>query len=268
MLTKYEEEEICKKLRLNIIKMGNNFGGVCHYGGSLSTVEIIYVLYKYVMNIDITNPNDPKRDRFILSKGHGSLGLYTVLNHIGVLSDEEMMTYKLNGTKICLHPHKNPEKFIEISSGSLGQGLSFGVGTAVALKKKNISSKVFVLLGDGECNEGSIWEACFTASQQKLNNLVIIIDSNGLIQDCNVQDVMNVNIKEMFDVIGFETYEIDGHDVNSLYDKLSQEQNKPLCIIAKTVKGKGISFMENQTSWHSKKLTKAEFDLAMKELGE
>ena len=258
-------------IRSDLIKMTYNTGTTgAHIGGSLSIVEIMSVLYLAIMNYNPTKPNNESRDRFILSKGHGAMAQYAAMKQAGLISDEELQTFKQNNTFLYAHPSMNIEKGIEFSSGSLGQGLSLAVGTALALKmKKNYTSRVYVLLGDGECNEGSVWEAAMSAAHYKLDNLTVIIDKNKLQYDGETKYVLGLApFEEKWKSFGFETVTIDGHNVESLINAFAKEhKNKPMCIIANTIKGKGVSFMENEAKWHNGSLTKELFEQALAEQG-
>jgi transketolase len=225
-------------------------------------------LYGSVMNYDTKNPFWENRDRFILSKGHGSLGYYTALAECGFFTIDELYTFEENGGFLPGQPVMNIEKGIECSSGSLGLGLSFGVGFALSAKKRNFNFKTYVLLGDGECNEGTVWEAAMSASHFNLNNLIAIIDDNKMQSDGNSTDVLNMrSFAEKWSSFGWEAVELDGHDVRALHESLTQYKGeKPLVIIANTVKGKGISFMEANIDWHHGQLTKSLYERAMNEL--
>lgn len=267
---KNELKRKCLKSRELMYNITYNCGvSGAHIGGGLSLVEIMTVLYNNILNIDKMDPFDDFRDRLILSKGHGALAMYISQYISGYIKYDELMTYKKNGSFYSVHPQKNQEKFIEFSSGSLGQGISLGVGVALALKlKNNLTSKVFVILGDGECNEGQVWEAAESSSHFKLNNLVVIIDKNDIQNDNKTEIIMsNSPFKEKWESFGFDTIEIDGHNVEDVYNALIKEsQNKPICIIANTVKGKGLSVAENNPEWHNHSLSKEQFDIAIKEL--
>lgn len=266
-----ECREAAKIMRKNSLKMSLAAGKRgAHLGGGLSMIEIMSVLYLGVLKYDCKNPLSEDRDRFILSKGHGVLALYAALERIGMISEEELMEFKSDETFLTGHPTINLERGIEFSSGSLGQGLSLGVGTCLALRQKgNENSKCFVLLGDGECNEGSVWEAAMCASHYGLKNLVAIIDKNELQYDGETSDIMNMqNMKQKWEAFGWETIEVDGHNVEELYHALTHRSEKPLAVIAHTVKGKGVSFMENNPLWHHSRLTQVQYDVAMKELEE
>lgn len=241
-----------------------------HYGGGLSMIEILDVLYLAIMKINIKNPHDDLRDRFILSKGHGVLAYYAALKQVGFVTEFDLDTFKTNNTFLYAHPSMNISKGIEFSSGSLGQGLSLGVGSCLALQRKgNNTSKVYVLLGDGECDEGSVWEAAASASHYNTKQLVAIIDKNMLQYDGKTKDVLSMEkLEDKWKSFGWETVVVDGHDITQIYDALRKEYNKPLAIVANTVKGKGISFMENNPKWHHSILSSKQYEDAMKELEE
>lgn len=263
-------KKIASQMRIDALYMTKNTGNTgAHIGGALSMIEIMAVLYNAVMKYDISNPYWEGRDRFILSKGHGVMAQYVAMKSVGIISDEELKTFKHNDTRLYAHPSMNMDIGIEFSSGSLGQGLSLGVGTALALKKKgNRDSKVFVLIGDGECNEGQIWEAAMTASHFKLDNLVAIVDKNNLQYDGNTKIILDMDdLADKWRAFGFETVTVNGHSVEELIAAFSKRPDKPYAIIAETVKGKGVSFMENDPSWHNNRLTDEQFIQALKEQG-
>jgi transketolase len=251
-----------------------------HAGGALSMVEILSVLYLEVLRYDVKNPLWEQRDRFILSKGHGAPSLYATLCLAGFLEEKELLTFKANVTRLYGHPSMDPSLGIEFSSGSLGQGLSLGVGTSLALRSRgNDISRVFVLLSDGECNEGSVWEAAMSASHFGLSNLVAIIDRNGMQYDGFTAPVMNTgDLAAKWRSFGWIVREIDGHDVTAVHEALTastastaatagaEPVGAPLAIIAHTIRGKGVSFMENARVWHHSRLTQALYDQAMAEL--
>lgn len=241
-----------------------------HLGGSLSLVEIMAALYDGVMNFDAKNPTAKNRDRLILSKGHGVMAQYAALKQTGLLTANDLLTYKADETKAPAHPSLNLQAGIEFSSGSLGQGLSLGVGTALALKRKNnTASRVFVILGDGECDEGSIWEAAMTAAHYRLDNLVAIIDRNHLQYDGNTETVLPLeDFSAKWRSFGWNVAECDGHSVKEITAALSGKQDKPFALIANTVKGKGVSFMENMPQWHNGVLTQKLFEQAMAEVAQ
>lgn len=258
------------EMRRDVIKMTYLAGNQgAHLGGSLSAIEILAVLYTAVMKIDSQQPLMNERDRFILSKGHGALALYAALRQKGYLTEEELWTYKTNNSIISAHPSLLPQKGMEFASGSLGQGLSLGVGTCLAMKYKgNLSSKVYVMLGDGECDEGSVWEAASSASHYKLSNLVCIVDKNGLQYDGLTTDILSMdNLSDKWAGFGWDVRDIDGHDIESVYEALTGKHEKPLAIIANTIKGKGVSFAENNYKWHNARLTKEQYEQAMAEQG-
>ena len=257
-----------KEMRKDVIKMTYNVGTTgAHIGGSLSMIEIIATLFICVMRYDIQNTRWEERDRFILSKGHGVMAQYTAMKQIGKITDEDLTTFKKNETVLHAHPSMNMELGIEFSSGSLGQGLSLGVGTALALKiKSNNISRVFVLIGDGECDEGSIWEAAASAAHYELNNIVAIIDKNGLQYDGNTENVLNMNnLEDKWRSFGWEVYIVNGHNIEALLSVLTRRTDKPIAVIADTVKGKGVSFMENNPIWHNGRLTDQQYQQAMDE---
>lgn len=245
-------QKAANEIRVDCLRMGSVTGpGGAHFGSALSMVEIMAVLYTEVMKFDSNSPLSPSRDRFILSKGHGSMSYYAALKLSGFVTDEDLMTFKSNNTFLYGHPSMDPEHGIEFSTGSLGLGLGLGVGTAIGLRlKKNLESKVIVLMGDGECNEGSVWETCLIASHQKLENLICIIDKNNSTDRALKID----NIKKKFLAFGWDAIEINGHSENQIFSALSKKSKKPLAIIAHTTKGKGIKFMENNPEWHHKSI--------------
>ena len=259
----------CREMRKDILKMAlaaKREGG--HLGGSLSAVEILAALYGGAMRFDPKSPADETRDRFIFSKGHGVMAQYAAYRQIGLLTEEQILTYKQSGSVVTAHPSLNPDLGVEFSSGSLGQGLSQGVGVALALKRKgNFESRVFVLLGDGECDEGSVWEAAMAAASYRLDNLVAIVDKNGLQYDGDTEKVLDLgNLAAKWSAFGWDAVDVDGHDVSRLQEGLSRKGEKPLAVIAHTVKGKGVSFMEDVPAWHHGVVTQKIYDQAMAEL--
>ncbi|MBQ7450016.1 transketolase [bacterium] len=261
----------CKKIRREVIEMIYNAKSG-HPGGSLSAVEILTTLFKKCMNIYPDwdkNPNFKNRDRFILSKGHASATLYAVMAEYGYFSESELNTFRHFGTKLQGHPSCKMLNGIEVSTGSLGQGLSMANGIALAMKLDKNPANVFVYLGDGELQEGNIWEAAMAAAHYKSDNLIAFVDYNGLQIDGKICDIMNLgDISKKFEAFGWDTISIDGHNIEQIENaaNLAKKNQKPTVIIAKTIKGKGVSFMENQTSWHGKAPNKDEYELAMKEL--
>lgn len=262
-------KELSKKIRIKILEMSLACNNSAHLGGGMSLVEILATLYGVVMKYDAKNPYWENRDRFILSKGHGVLPYYAALHLTGYIDDEKMATFKKNESDLISHPVMNIPLGIESSNGSLGHGLSMGVGIAIASKKKHRSNKVFVVLGDGECNEGSVWEAAMSAAHFKLDNLVAVLDYNKLQSDGSSETVMNIgNLHKKWESFGWEVHSVDGHNVDELYSTLIKDkiENKPKILIANTIKGKGISFMENNNAWHHNRLTQNFYDQAILEL--
>lgn len=256
-------EAVARKMRHDILRMGLQTGlNGAHFGGGLSLVEIMAVLYLSVMRVNPDEPGWLERDRFILSKGHGAMAYYAALKQVGFVTDEELMTFKSNHTFLYGHPSMNLDKGIEFSSGSLGLGLALGVGTAIGLRKLGMNTpRVFVLMGDGECGEGSVWESAASASHFGLSNLVAIIDKNGLQYDGPTKDVLNMDgMTEKWESFGWQARNVDGHNLAELLDAFDNIGDKPTVIVANTVKGKGISFMENNPAWHHNRLTQVQFD--------
>lgn len=270
-----ELTQAARSARLSCLKMARHADKEgAHLGGAFSCIEILVVLYRYAMHIDPKNLSDENRDRFIFSKGHGAPALYAVMAGLGIFSEDEVMTFKDSGSVLTGHPARNPDYGIEFSTGSLGQGLSLGVGSCLGMQRKsNKTSRVFVLLGDGECDEGSIWEAAMAASHYQLSNLTVIVDANGLQYDGAVGDVMSLGaLTEKWRAFGWDTYEVDGHSISGLcsaFDSISlrKQSGKPAVIIANTIKGKGISFMEGNRAWHHNRLTETLYQQALEELG-
>ena len=239
-----------------------------HFGGALSIVEIVSVLFSDIMRINKNNPLWEGRDRFILSKGHACLAYYAALSEIGYISDDELKTFEKNESNLLGHPVINRNLGIEFSNGSLGMGLSLGIGVCLGLKKKNMKNQVYVVLGDGECNEGSIWEGAMSASNFNLENLTVLVDHNKFQQTGSNDEIMKLdNLREKWISFGWETIEIDGHDIEKLkYFLAKDKEKKPRAIIANTIKGKGFSFSENNNSWHHAVMTKKFYDQAKEEL--
>ncbi len=239
-----------------------------HFGGALSIVEIVSVLFSDIMRINKENPLWEDRDRFILSKGHACLAYYAALSEIGYISNDELKTFEKNESNLLGHPVINRNLGIEFSNGSLGMGLSLGIGVCLGLKKKNMKNQVYVVLGDGECNEGSIWEGAMSASNFNLENLTVLVDHNKFQQTGSNDEIMKLdNLREKWISFGWETIEIDGHDIEKLkYFLAKDKEKKPRAIIANTIKGKGFSFSENNNSWHHAVMTKKFYDQAKEEL--
>ena len=263
-----ELNQICLEMRKDTLRMAKAAGASgLHFGGTLSMIELMAVLYLEVMNWGPETAKDEKRDRFILSKGHGVPAVYAAMHQAGTISDEALDQFKADVTHLYAHPSMDADLGIEYASGSLGQGLSLGVGTAIGLRRKGNPAKVYVLLGDGECDEGSVWEAAMAASQYHLGNLVAIVDRNKIQYDGDTETVMALNsLEDKWKSFGFHVLTIDGHDVQQIHEALTYESDKPLVILAETVKGKGISFMEGDPGWHHKKMTAKQEKLAWEEL--
>ncbi len=244
-------------MRIDIVKMIAEAGSG-HPGGSLSCADILTALYfGGVLNHDPARPDDPARDRFILCKGHAAPALYAALAQAGYFPREELATLRKLGSKLQGHPDMHLVPGVEASTGSLGQGLSIASGIACGLRIDGNPSHVFALLGDGECEEGQVWEAAMFAAHEKLGNLVAIVDANGLQIDGPVTDVVQTGtLASKFEAFGWDVSHVDGHDIDALVDLLSRLKGQggdvPHAVIARTVKGKGVSFMENQVGWHGK----------------
>ena len=258
------------QVRKNILEMAVSAGSnSAHFGGALSITEIISTLFAYQMKIDKKNPLWEERDRFILSKGHACLAYYAALCEVGYISKEELKTFEKNDTNLLGHPVINRKLGIDFSNGSLGMGLSLGIGVAISSKKKGKNFSVYVIVGDGECNEGSIWEAAMAAPNFKLDNLYVIIDKNNFQQTGSNKEIMNVEkLKDKWTSFGWHTTEVDGHNIQDLYNffNKSKDIKKPKAIIANTIKGKGFSFSENNNEWHHSILSKSFHEKALKEL--
>lgn len=260
---------LSKKIRANIIKMAFGAGKEgSHFGGSLSSVEILVALYKEIANIDCFDPTNPNRDRILISKGHCAIAYYNVLYECGLLKKDDILHYEKDGYDMPGHPIKNTNKGIEYGAGSLGMALSVGVGMAIDAKRKKRDNKVYVLLGDGECEEGSIWEAVLCAAHNHLDNLIIIVDRNHLQYDGRPEEIAGLSdIEKKFTSFGCKTIVADdGHNIEELLQAFHcNHEDKPLVIVANTVKGKGVSFMEDNAKWHYGKLTEKEYELALLE---
>ena len=261
-------EIISKQVRLDIIKMINK-GSSSHIGSALSCVDLVISVYKYFLKYDPNNPTDPDRDIFILSKGHAGAAVYATLANLGFFDREKLDTHYQNDSDLSGHvSHKNVPG-VEFSTGSLGHGLSVGTGAALAMRKKNQSRKVCVLMSDGECDEGSIWEAAMFASHHKLSNLLCIIDYNKLQSLDTVSNTLELEPFSLkWESFGWKALEIEGHDFNAIKKALNSasESERPVCIIANTTKGKGVSFMEDSVLWHYRTPKDDEFDDAINEL--
>ncbi len=264
-------KEMAKNMRKEILDVSYSCNLSAHIGGALSMVDIMATLYSTVLRYDTNKPSWEGRDRFILSKGHGALGYYSALLEAGIISEEIFSSFQTNESDLTAHPVMNIPLGIESSNGSLGHGLSMGVGLALAAKRKTKKHKIYVLLGNGECNEGAVWEAIMSAAHFKLDNLVAIVDNNGFQNDGNSETVMDCgDFGDKWKSFGWNVYSVDGHNISELYNSFVEcnVENKPKVVIAHTIKGKGISFMENNNEWHHNRLTKAHYDQALQEMGE
>lgn len=259
------------RMRRRILEMALGVGSASsHIAPGLSITDIMAVLYGAVLRVDPQNPTWPERDRFILSKGHGAMGWYAALAEAGFLSDDDIRTFGSNNSDLTTHPVHLPEKGIEYASGTLGMGLALGVGIALAARKKNLSFQTYVLIGDGESNEGSVWEAIMAGAQFGLGSLTAIVDVNRMQSDGKSEGIMNMGSHEdKWRAFGWETISADGNDIPDLLRAFAmprKEPEKPRVVIAHTVKGKGISFMEHNNEWHHNRLSKAQYDTAIAEL--
>lgn len=253
-------------MRQKILEVSFHSGTSTHLGGALSMTEIMAVLYGHILNCQPENPRWSDRDRFILSKGHGVLGFFPALLAKGFISEAMFNSFQTNGSPLIAHPIMNLDLGIESSTGSLGQGLPMAVGIAKAAKRKQQSYHTYTLIGDGEANEGAIWEAIMLAAALKLDNLTLILDANGMQNDGKATDILNVqNFAERFASFGWMAIEVEGHNLAELLSafKSPSTQQKPKAIIANTTKGKGVPFMENQSDWHHNRLTEKLFQSAI-----
>ena len=257
------------KVRIGAIE-GVHAAKAGHPGGSLSAADLFTYLYQKELNVDPANPKMPTRDRFVLSKGHTAPSLYAALALRGFFPMEDMLTLRKIGSHLQGHPNMNMTPGVDMSTGSLGQGISAACGMALSAKVQGNPCRVYTLLGDGEIQEGQVWEAMMFAAHYNLDNLCVIIDNNGLQIDGNIADVMSpYPILDKLSAFGFEAVEIDGHDFEQMEAAFAQArtvQGKPFAIVMKTVKGKGVSYMENNAGWHGKAPNDAEFEIAMAEL--
>ncbi len=246
-------QETARKIRIGIIE-GTHAAKSGHPGGSLSITDIMTYLYFEEMNIDPKNPTMPNRDRFVLSKGHCAPALYSTLANRGFFSTEELTTLRKLGSRLQGHPDMTLTPGVDMSAGSLGLGISSAAGMALAAKLDGAPYRVYTAVGDGESQEGQVWEACMFAAHYKLDNLCVIVDWNGLQIDGAVEEVMNPTPHDKkLEAFGFHVISIDGHDFDAIEKAFAEAKTvkgKPVAIIAKTVKGKGVSFMENKTNWH------------------
>lgn len=262
-------ENAARRIRRRIIEMTYNTGKTgAHLGGSLSMVELLAGLYVGALRWKKDDALWEGRDRVILSKGHAALALYPALVEAGIIEESELATFKKDGSRLGGHPSLNGLPGIEFASGSLGQGLSLGVGTCLALKRKNIpEARAVVILGDGECDEGSVWEAAASAAHYRLDNLVAVVDMNAIQYDGYTSEVMDMApFEKKWQDFGWESILIDGHNMNEILEAYEKRFAKPTVILARTIKGKGISFMENNWKFHNAALTKTQYEQAIEEL--
>ena len=260
-----------KQIRCSILDMITD-AQVGHIGGSFSITDILTALYFHILNIDPKNPDWTDRDRLILSKGHGATALYSTLALRGYFPRAKLKTFGFINSDLQVHPDKNKVPGVEASTGALGQGLSIGAGVAFAAKLDNKAYRTYVILGDGEIQEGQVWEAAMFCAHYKLNNITAILDYNNVQLMGNVPDIMNIApVKDKWEAFGWKTLEIDGHDIEQIISACSYAKNTedaPTMIIAKTIKGKGVSFMQSTCDWHGKAPCKEEYDNAVCELVE
>lgn len=269
-MNKLELQKMANEIRKDIVTSIHS-AKAGHPGGSLSAADVFTYLYFEEMNVDPENPENPERDRFVLSKGHTAPGLYAALAHKGFFPVEDLITLRHIGSHLQGHPDMKGTPGIDMSSGSLGQGVSTAVGMALAAKLSGDSYRVYTLLGDGEIQEGQVWEAAMFAADRKLDNLVMIIDNNGLQIDGDIADVCSpYPIDKKFEAFNCHAINVeDGNDMDQLkaaFDEARSVKGMPSVIILKTVKGKGVSFMENQASWHGVAPNDEQYEAAMEEL--
>ena len=262
-----ELSHVCAQVRRDIIEMTANAGSG-HPGGSLSAVELMTSVFYNHMRVNPKNPDDPNRDRFVLSKGHAAPCYYAVLAEMGFISRDEFTNFRQLHSILQGHPDSKKTPGVDAATGSLGQGCSIAVGMALGAKIQGMDTRVYALLGDGECQEGQIWEAFMAAAHHKLDNLTVIIDNNGLQIDGTNEEVMSLgDLPAKLRAFGFDVYEIDGHDLDAIESALNAPvSGRPKCILGHTVKGKGVSFMENQVGWHGKAPNAEQRAQALKEL--
>lgn len=269
-MNKLELQKMANEVRKGIVT-GVHAAKAGHPGGSLSAADLFTYLYFEEMNVDPKNPQDPDRDRFVLSKGHTAPGLYATLAHKGYFPVEDLVTLRHIGSHLQGHPCMQHTPGLDMSSGSLGHGISAAVGMALSAKLRNKSYRVYTLLGDGEIQEGQVWEAAMFAGARKLDNLVVIVDNNGLQIDGKIEDVCSpYPIDKKFEAFNFHVINVaDGNDFDQLdaaFKEAREVKGMPVAIVMKTVKGKGVSFMENQASWHGTAPNDEQYAVAMEDL--
>lgn len=263
-------QRMAKDMRLSALKMAFAAGANgAHVGPGFSAIEIIATLYGGVMKLDASDPTWEGRDRFIISKAHAVLAYYNALSQVGYIPAADLSTFESNDGYLPGHPVMNPGKGIEFSGGSLGMGLGLGIGVALAAKKRKAGFSAYVLLGDGECNEGSVWEAAMSAAHFQLDNLIAIVDCNKLQYDGTTREILDMgDMRKKWESFGWASVDVDGHSVPALYEALKSRPaaSKPYAVIAHTIKGKGVSFMENNKEWHHARITKEQYEKALEEL--
>ena len=261
--------KIAKNIRINSLRMANSGGG-SHIGSSLSIADILAVLYSNILNVNPKKPELANRDRFILSKGHSGAAVYAVLAEMGFFPKDKLKTHYKNGSDLSGHVSHKGIPGVELSTGSLGHGINVGIGMAKAAQLDNYNYKVFVLLSDGECDEGTIWEGAMFAAHHKLDNLIVIIDYNKIQSLDTVANTLELEpFADKWKSFGWSVIEVDGHNHNELKEKFSnipKQKGFPTVFIANTIKGKGVSFMENSVLWHYRCPKDEEFQSALKEL--
>lgn len=262
-------EKLARDIRRDILRISLNSGTKgAHLGGAMSSADILAVLYGEIMHYDVDAPDADDRDRFVMSKAHAAIGQYAAMHCVGLLQDKEIESAMQRDSFLFKHPKMDVGRGFEFSGGSLGHGLSLAVGSAIGMTLRgNHTSRSYVLLGDGECDEGSVWEAAASVVHFDLRQITVIVDRNGLQNDGPTDQVMSLgDLAQRFHGLGFEVIETDGHDVMALRDAFLRQTKRPKLLLANTIKGKGVSFAENVTEWHIAYLTQELYDRAMEEL--
>ena len=269
-MTDLELKRIAYELRLKAVEMVYN-AKTGHAAPSMSIAEILSTLYFDILNVDVDNPKNPDRDRFVLSKGHACPIYYAALAKRGFFPEEDLTQYRALNSKLQGHPDMRKCPGVDMTTGSLGNGVSAALGMALIAKKDNKEHYVYALSGDGELQEGIVWEAVMYAGNAHLDNLILIVDNNGLQSGGSVETIQNLgNLSGKFEMFGWDTQEIDGHNVSAIREAIANAKSRkgtPSVIIAKTTKGKGISYMENQYQWHMKAPNDEQYATALEELG-
>ena len=259
--------EFARELRTRVVTTIGG-AGLGHVGGDFSVADILAVLFGDVLRVDPHDPAWPQRDRFIMSKGHAAVSLYTVLAMRGFISDEELATFAQPMSRLSGHPNRTKVPGVETNTGPLGHGFPVAVGMAIGARLGGESWRTFVVVGDGELQEGSNWEAAMLAGHRRLSNLTLVIDRNGLQQGARTEDTNGLEpLDDKFRAFGWDVVEVDGHDLDALRTALTTPQERPLAVIARTVKGKGVSFMEDIAAWHHKVPSAEQVAAAVEELG-